>query len=332
MALFDRTYKLVIGNGGAQGFEITGLRIQFNIQKTAGKDPNKSDIRITNLAKSTREELEKPGTRCVLYAGYVQSEGALKIFEGDVTFAWTQFEGPDVITKFELGEGIASYRDSVVSLSYGPNVNSRQVLEDVARQMGLGLDIAPDAPLRSWNGGRSFHGAARSALDRVTRAAGLSWSIQGGALQVVRSGGATSRRAVVLSADSGMVGSPERERKGNQQVARVQDQNQQRTARVNTATKNYDGWRVTSLLMPTIVPSDPVKLEARGVTGVFVVRELTHRGDSEGGDWQTEMLLVDAATNQRLNQPEAGTTGQRREAVPPPPPAPPPEPSGSGQG
>lgn len=317
MALFDRTYRLVIGRGGQTGLEITENRIVFNISKTSEKTPNSSDFRIWGLRRETREQLERTGTRCVLYAGYVEQDGPLKMFEGEVTFAWTSFDGPEVVTKFELGEGVSSYRDTAVSLSYPGGAGSRQVLQDIAGQMGLGLDVAPDAMLRTWQNGLSFHGPARHALDRVTRATGLSWSIQGGAVQVTRAGGATARRAIVLAGDSGLIASPERERKGAQQTARVRNQDTQESVRVASTSKAYDGWRTKSLLMPTILPGDPVKLESRSAEGVFVAREVQHRGDSEGGDWTTELLLVDAATQARLQRQERGTTGQQRPTPPP---------------
>ena len=312
MALFDRISKLVIGQGGSSGLEIVNLRMAFEIHKTLGKNPNRSEIRVWNLKQSTREELEKPNTRCVLYAGYSEQDGAIKIFEGNVTYAWTSFENAEVVTQFDLGEGIQAYRDTTVTLSYPSGIGTRRVLEDIAQRMGLGLDISPDAQMRQWASGRSFHGSARGALDRVTRASGLSWSIQGGTLQVIQAGGATSRRAVVIAADSGMIGSPERERKGSSQTARVRNEDTGRNVRVNSASREWSGWRVKSLLMPFIVPGDPVKMEGRSANGVFIAREVNHRGDNMEGDWQTELLLVDSQTNTRLTQTERGTTGQRR--------------------
>ena len=63
--------------GDAKGIEITDLRIEFDIEKIAKKNPNNSSIKIYNLAKATRAELEKPGTRCVLYAGYKDQDGTI---------------------------------------------------------------------------------------------------------------------------------------------------------------------------------------------------------------------------------------------------------------
>ncbi len=313
MSLFNRVYKLVVGPGGSQGVEISELRLAFSINKTAGKKPNNSDIRIWNLAKNTRQLLEKPGTRCVLYAGYSEDNGPVKMFEGDVSFAWTKYESPDVITQLDLAEGIREIRDTAVSLSYGSSATSDDILRDLARQMGLSLDLASGSVSRNWRNGISFHGPARAALDRVTRASGLSWSVQAGALQIVQTGGTTTRRAISLSAQSGMVETPERQREGAQQAAQVTDQAENRTRRVNSATQGSDGWLVKSLLLPFIVPNDPVRLEARAVDGVFVAHEVRHIGDSHTGDWRTELKLVEPRVAVRLaqQQRERGTTGNR---------------------
>lgn len=322
MAMFDRVCQLVVGQSGSRGVEINDLRIAFSINKTSGKKPNNSDVRVWNMKKSTRDSFELPRSRCNLYAGYREGGGLIKVFEGDVTFAWTKFDGPDIITQIELGEGVREIRDSAVSLSYGSTANSRGILSDIASRMGLGLDLASDAPSRTWSNGISFHGPARTALDRVTRASGLSWSIQAGSLQVIQAGSTTSRRAISLSAESGLVESPERQREGPQQASQVTDQAERRTRRVASATQGHDGWLVKSLLLPAIVPNDPVKLEARGVTGVFLAIEVRHIGDTHDGDFRTELKLVEPAVARRLEQQrnERGSTGRtaRASAATPP--------------
>ena len=79
----DRVYRLLKleRKGSNKGIEITDLRNKLDIEKMAKKNPNKSSIKIYNLAKHTREEMEKPGTRCVLYAGYKDQDGPQLIFQ-----------------------------------------------------------------------------------------------------------------------------------------------------------------------------------------------------------------------------------------------------------
>lgn len=309
--LFDRVARLVVGRGGSSGVEIQGLRMAFQITKTSSRNPNNSTIRVWNLSRETRAKLERPDTRCVLYAGYAEAQGALKCFEGDVTFAWSRAERADVITEFQLGEGAVATRDSMTSRGYRAGATTRRALEDIAADMGLPLVMADSLPGRTYGGGLALHGPSRTALDKVTRAAGLAWSIQGGALQIVRAGGGTTRRAIVLAADSGMVEGPQRVRQGQQQAAQVRDELTNERRRVASATQGYDGWRVRSLLLPTLLPGDPVRLEGKFVTADLIVRDLTHTGDTHEGAWQTEALLVDDATATRLAAQDARQSAGR---------------------
>jgi len=294
--LFDRQYRLLVGKKDqSKGIEITDLRIQFDIEKTAKKNPNNSSIKIYNLSKSTRSEIEKPDTRCLLYAGYREDAGPMLIFNGNVTFAWTKYDGPDVITEFELGDGAREIRDSTISIGYGRDVKSGTVINDIARQMGLPLTMPSNVPERTWQNGLSYYGSARGLLDKVTKGTGLEWSIQNNNLQVIQKGMVTTRQGIVISADSGMINSPERERASKDGTVKVEDKDSKKKVKAKKADQKYDGWNVKTLLLPQLNPGDRVKLEARDVTGIFRVQEVKHTGDSHEGDWQSELKLIDPA-------------------------------------
>lgn len=294
--LFDRIYRLLVGRKGQnKGLEITELRIQFDIQKTAKKNPNHSTIKVWNLQPDTRKELEKPDTRCVLYAGYKEDEGALLLFQGDVTYAWSKIEGPDIITEFELGDGSKEIRDTTISVGYAKNVKSKTVLNDVSQQMGLPLTLPSNAPERAWQHGLSYYGSAATLLDKVTQATNLEWSIQNGNLQVIERRGVTTRQGIELAVDSGLIYSPERIRESKKEVKKKPN-----TQDLEYGEQGVDGWRVKTLLMPVLLPGDRVKLTSRFVEGIFRIEEIKHSGDSHEGDWQSEMKLVNP------NKPIAG--------------------------
>ena len=69
--------------------------------------------------------------------------------------------------------------------------------------------------------------------------------------------------------------------------------------RLVSARQQLDGWRMTSLLLPTINPGDLVKLESRTVQAFQRVEAVRHYGDSAGGDWQSELQLVDPHLSHR---------------------------------
>jgi len=289
--LFDRVYRLLIGKKGSNnGIEIESLRINFSIQKTWDKNPNNSKIQIWNLNKSSREELEKPDTRVLLYAGYAEDAGPLLIFQGDIAFAWSKFDGPDIITEFDLKDGLKEIRDTTISVGYNKGVKSTQVLNDVAKKMEVPLTLASDAPTREWQNGLSHHGSARGLLDKVARATNLEWSIQNGNLQVLERGMVTTRQGFDISQDSGMVGSPESKRE-----AEAQKGGGSKKSKGKQPKKYWYGWEVKTLLIPTLLPGDRVILNTKTVEGVFRIEELTHTGDNWDGDWQTQLTLVDPA-------------------------------------
>lgn len=277
---------------GTGGYEITENRITFRIVKSLTKNPNKSDIEIYNLAPQTRAELEKTDVRCFLYAGYEEDAGPILIYQGNVTFCYTRFEGTNVITVLELGDGAKEYRDTNVTLGYEKGVDSQTILRDIAAAMGLTLTVGNGVSIRKWESGFSFYGPARTALDKVVRGSGSQWSIQNGILQVIAQGGTTSRSAVVISADSGMIGYPDRMREGAHETATLRDQQRERDVKIQSNAREKDGWRVKSLLIGSINPGDRVKLESRSVQAVLVPHKVSHSGDSEEGDWQTELELV----------------------------------------
>lgn len=295
MPRFDRAYRLLVGPPGQKGVEILPpLHITFDIEKDAEEKLNYHKIRIWNLTKETRDSIVEPDNIAVLYAGYAEEDGPLLIASGSVFFGYTYYDGADVVTELEILDGFVEVRDTVVSLGYGAGARASDIIKGIVQQMGLHLMMANDAPDRVWQNGFSYYGAARTALHKVVQGTGLEWSIQNGELQVIPKRGTTPRTAIVLAADTGLLGYPERQREGAQEKAKVKDQISGDNRNITSAKQQRDGWRVNSLLLPQINPGDLVKLESRTVEGWFRVDSLRHTGDWGGsGDWNTELNLVD---------------------------------------
>lgn len=295
MPRFNRDYRLLVGPAGRKGVEIAPpLRMTFDISKDTKEEPNEIKIRVWNLKPETRDAIVEPDSVAALYAGYAEEDGPLLLAYGTVLQGWTYFDGPDVITELDVLDGYAQIRDTVVSLGYGPGPQARLIITDIAKQMGLRLVMPDDAPDRVWQNGFSYYGAARVALHKVVQGTGLEWSIQNGELQVISRRGTTTRQGFVLSATSGLIGHPERTRQGAREKAKVRDQRTGDNRNIVSARQQRDGWRVNSLLLPTLNPGDLIKLESRTVEDWFRVESLKHVGDWGGpGDWQTELELVD---------------------------------------
>lgn len=294
MPRFDRTYRLLVGRAGQEGIEIAPpIRIMFDVSKSTEEQPNVHKIRVYNLKPDRRREFEQGDLRARLYAGYAQEDGALLMAAGTIVDAYSYFDGPNVVTEINVADGYAEIRDTAVSLGYSPGITSSAILREIAGKMGLPLLLGEDVPERSWANGFSFYGPARAALHKVVAGAGAEWSIQNQELQIVAKRGVTRRQGFVLAADSGLVGHPQRTSENAREKAKVKDLTTGDDARLVSAKQQRHGWRVTSLLLPTLNPGDLVISESRSFQGAWRVDSLQHTGDSEGGDWQTEMQLVD---------------------------------------
>lgn len=302
--LFDRVASLVIGKEGQKGKELTGLRFAFSIQKGSSKSPNKCTLRVWNAAPETRRQIEAIGNVLILKAGYKNDLGVVQIFAGDVTRALTLREGPDWITEIEMQDGLSEFRDTKAALSFAKGVAAPTVLRDLAGRFGLPVRTLPaGVESRQYPSGFAFAGRLRDAMDKACNYLGLEWSIQNREIQIVKKGGVFQKRAIVVSSESGMLGSPALESKTMTEKAAAKEgvTSRQPGVRVTTQRDNdgemkqvlqVNGYKVRSLLQPTLEPGGYVQVKSKGIDGLFFrIEELTHSGDTHGSNWETEMVL-----------------------------------------
>lgn len=295
---FNRIFRLTAGAKGGAGVVIESdgkkdsLRIVFDIDKDLTQQTNKSSIKVYNLSEATRKKLEVADAVCALEVGYAEDVGLRRIFLGEITYATTRREGPDKVTELELNDGQVAMRDTVVSLGYAAGVGGKKIVDDVAGQMGLLTQIAADVEFASYPAGFSFVGPGRTCLDKVMDATGATWSIQNNVLQVIMAGSSTNVRALVLSPSSGLIGSPERIVKG---VTRPDEEATKKRKVKKDKKDKQAGWKVRSLLAPTVNPGDLIRVESSTVTGWLKAESLKHSGDTHGGEWYTESEVIEVA-------------------------------------
>lgn len=302
--LYNRVASLIIGQGGKQGKELTGLRFSFSIEKGSTKSPNKCSLKIYNMSESTRRLVEVIGNVCILKAGYADDVGTVQIFAGNIIQYVTVREGADWITEVEMQDGFIEYRDAKASVSYEKGATVAQVVTDIAKRFGLPVRQLPTdiAPIQ-YPSGFAFVGRVRDAMDKACQMAGLDWSIQNREIQISKKGQAFKRTALLLSSDTGMVGSPAQDAKtmtekaaaklgftANQPgVRKTTERN--REGEVETMLQVL-GFKVTSLLQPTVEPGDLVKVESKSIKGEFFkVESLVHSGDTHANDWHSAFIL-----------------------------------------
>lgn len=302
MALFDRVAELVVGQSGKDGILIKDLRFSFSIEKTLNETLNTSTIKIYNLSPTSRKAVEAPNNAVVLKAGYARDKGAVTIFVGIVRRSLTRREGPDWVTELELDDGLIAYRDSKYTTTFQPGSSGLSVLRQIASQFGLPVLALPDVPDKIYPNGFSFVGRVRDAMSKVCNYLGCEWSIQNQEIQILKKGGSRERTALVISQETGMIGSPELEAKTMSEKLAAQQGlttnsdgvvtviSDKVTASGNTPKPRLEvqGYKVNTLMQPTMLPGDVIKIEAQGVNNFFKVEKVTHQGDTHGNEWVSE--------------------------------------------
>lgn len=302
--LFNRDCSLVIGKEGGKGRELKGLRIAFSIQKGATKSPNKCTVKVWNTSPETRSLIEVIGNVMILQAGYTEDVGAKTIFSGNVTRTLTVREGPDWITELEMEDGFMEFRDAKVSLSFAKGATTQQVVTAISKKFGLPVRPMPaDIARKQYPAGFAFVGRVRDAMDKACENSGLEWSIQNREIQIIKKGGVFKQKAYLLSADTGLLGSPMQESKTMTEKAAAKEgitADQPGVRKTTERDKDGEvqqmlrvlGYKVKTLLQPLVEPGGYVQVKSKGVDGEFFrVEELTHTGDTHGNEWHTELTL-----------------------------------------
>jgi hypothetical protein len=280
--LFDRRVKLTVGQEPPTGnfiqlmptaSVITGLRVVFEIEKSLKPEPQKAVVAVYNLSDESRGKFVGKGLRVVLEAGYPDSLAV--IYAGHTRDALSARENVDWVTKFECGTNERELAFARVSESFKPGASVfglvKKCVQAVAKDGG-NLNSLEHVITDTFSSGYSAHGNAAQELTNLLEPRGYSWSVQDGRMQILRADEATADEPVLLSPDTGLVGSPELGApiiKGGPSVLKVK-----------------------SLLQAKLAPGKRFLLNSHSRSGVFRILKLAHKGDTHGGDWYTEMEAV----------------------------------------
>lgn len=264
--LFQRRWKASIGD-----LSTDKLRIAFRVTKSLEKEPNSLELKITNLSEASRGKLKGAGVACVLEAGYEGSRAV--IFSGNSRTIDHAREGSDWTTIARCGDGEQAFQYARINQKFAPGSKLADVIRAAANALTLNKGNLEDAltgtlAFQEFSHGFVGFGRAGDVFDKLIRSAGLTWSVQQGAIQVVKRGEPfLQKKAALLTATSGLIGSPVHappDKKGKPSVLKCK-----------------------CLLNPQIIPGRIISLDTRSISGEFVAQKVEHQGDSHGNDWHT---------------------------------------------
>jgi hypothetical protein len=264
---FERVITVLVDD-----LKVEGLRCEVKADRSLKKEPNTLDLKIYNLSASTRGAMKRTGAKVVVLAGYARGSTGI-IFSGEARTTDHVRASPDIVTHVQCADGEEALRFAVITAAFKPGVSAREVVSGITAAMGVNKGNAVEEVERvvgaAFAAGVSFHGKAKDELDALLKKLGLTWSVQDGALLVLPAGGALPGDAVLISPDTGLVGSPDHatpDKKGGPSLLRFR-----------------------ALMAPNLRCGSLVQLQSREIHGTYVVQRVVHSGDTHGGEWYSDV-------------------------------------------
>lgn len=267
----------------AQTTLIKDLRVSFKVVKSLVKDPNTCEIKVYNLAESTRKALPGTGAKIILWAGY---QGSIEqLYIGDAKTIDSVQDGTEWVTTVRCGDGERAIQSARISTSFGPGTPFGAVLTEIGRAAkvdigNLGKVVSRLPSSAQYVHGYTAHGLALSELDKVLKAAGFEWSIQDGALQVLAPGETTTEEVIVLSSETGLVGSPE-----------MATGEKKASGKKSEKPPAKPVLKAKGLLQGGFRPGRRVQVNSRQYNGVFRCQKVEQEGDTASGPWYSALEL-----------------------------------------
>jgi hypothetical protein len=136
--------------------------------------------------------------------------------------------------------------------------------------------------------GKVISGRTRDVLHDVARDSGANWSIQDGQLQMVKANGMLQGEAIVITADTGMLGAPQVNDKGIGLTCLLNPQ-----LRINGAIKlDNSSIKAQRQQAQGEKQQDPQASTRLDPDGIYKVLKIAHKGDTRGKDWASNIECI----------------------------------------
>jgi hypothetical protein len=262
--LFGRRVAVEFGLPGEAGLRHEGLRISFDVDHTASREPNKGKVHVYNPAPTTIAAAQAKGAVMRLFVGY----GVPRlIFQGNPVKNGirTVWEGPDRILQVEAADGGAAFVQAITPVSFATGTDFGQVLDHVLEETGWarGSVVVPEGAQLPY--GVVLTGRAAEVLDRIAAAVGARWWVEDGAVNIVTRGEAVPTTAPLISARAGSL--------------------------IGVPSPTDAGIEVTALIDAGMRPGRAFVLESDAYNGQYIAGDVKFKGDS-GFDREFHMKIT----------------------------------------
>ncbi|WP_223535276.1 baseplate hub protein [Pseudomonas sp. GL-B-16] len=297
--LFLRSYRLKIGRPtGTRIYEMRvgeiipgdhdGLRITFQVTHFAGGAFSVAEITIFNVSAFAQRQMLGDGINkkyefITLETGYDGLFGA--VFVGQIVNVQRHLEdgGATKGIRFFCKSAAKARDQNLINITLSPETDPVQIIEACAEPFGAEIQFYGDfSDLKKRSRGTVLQGSPTDCMNELAETYAFDWMIENGAIKVIKRDFALDNAVYVISAGTGMIGSP-------------------------VVTDTEVGIRYT--MNPKIKLGDTIKLESMAPRfefsgaffydiprtigeGFYKVNSLVFAGDSHGDQWEAQLSCL----------------------------------------
>jgi len=291
-----RKCTLLVSDKEGEGLDLSQLRIKFSVKRSDTQTPNMAEIRIYNLEEQTANRIKKEFSKVILQAGYESNFGV--IFQGNIKQVYSGRENAtDTFLDIIAGDGDLAYNFAIVNTTLAAGAGqSDQINAAIGSMNGKGVSAGSVATSSTAKlpRGKVMYGMARDYLKQSSESTDTTWSIQDGKVQFVPVTSYLPGEAVVLTAKTGMVGTPTQTNEGVN-VKCLLNPKLKIGGRVQLDNEN-----IARLKINLSQPGSPANIPAPITDdGVYYVLVIEYQGDTRGQEWYSTItcLNLDVTAN-----------------------------------
>lgn len=270
-----RDVEVLAGGKRFESLGDNGLDIEFDINFSDGKEPDVSEVVIYNLSDDSINQIKKDGY-CIVNAGYKSLGNKGNILSGDIEEVNTTWQGLDKETKIKVTDGGKKRRKAKISKTYKENTKASVIMRDVINVMGYEIVEIKPKDDKVYKLGKTINGFCSDILKMLVKDTKSKMFVNKNRI-IIRDQEKGTQTGFVLSADSGLIGSPTLNK----------DDSGDKSSNVNTDKgkkankKEKKTWQVTCLLNPKIETDSIIQVKSRVLNGTFRVIKGKHTKEFE---------------------------------------------------
>lgn len=283
--LYGRRYRVLIDLGNGKAFDVSELRCEFSIVKTAKTEANQSTVTIYNLNPEDENKLIREGQRIIIEAGYEGSQYG-RIFIGNIIQPLRSKEnGVDYKLTLVSMDSDRYVTYGLVGVSLVAQQSSRDAVKSLltksSQQVGSGY--LGDTKI-VYPRGKVMFGMSRTYLEQISRSENMLCYTSDGAVNIVSAKDVEKGSIFYFTPENGLIGTPKQNEIGIECEVLLNPQ-----IKINSLFK-IDNNRIENYQYS---PGNPVRsLDSQGI---YRVIKLTHEGDTRGGSWTTKISAISQA-------------------------------------